>query len=127
MADVKVKEQVGEHYYLAYVGEYGGMIKVGDKMTYAEALVMLGVSGVANNTIKVVQYDKGSSSFAQRALEHLGSGHWGIYSDSQVAAKALAVTFGYTSPPEVHGSGMYGHYHDSTHTFHIWFGGVLTY
>ena len=26
--------------------------------------------------------------------------------------------------PEVHGVGRYGHYHDITHTFHIWYGGT---
>ena len=25
------------------------------------------------------------------------------------------------------GNHMYGHYHGSTHTFHIWYGGVLNY
>ena len=51
----------------------------------------------------------------------------GVYTQQQAAAKALAVLFGGYSAPKVHHSGYYGHYHDSTHSFHIWFGGVIRY
>lgn len=51
----------------------------------------------------------------------------GIYTNKKVAAKSLAVVFGFKGKPEVHGSGMYGRYHDSTHSFHIWFVGKNTY
>ena len=60
-------------------------------------------------------------------FESLGIKEWGFYADSQGAAKALAVVLGYTGKPEVHGSGRYAHYHDGTHTFHIWYGGKITY
>ena len=95
---------------------------MGDRMSFVEALAMLGITGATNNLSNTYQYNREYSSDAQRLLEHKG-----IYADTQGAAKALAVVFGYNAKPEVHGSGMYGHYHDSTHTFHIWYGGVVTY
>lgn len=52
---------------------------------------------------------------------------WGVYTHNKEHAKALAVVFGNTSSPEVHGSGMYGHYNDANHKLHFWFGGRLVY
>ena len=127
LSDVKARKQEGDHYYLAYINQYGALIKMGDRMSFVEALAMLGITGATNNLSNTYQYNREYSSDAQRLLEHKGSGNWGIYADTQGAAKALAVVFGYNAKPEVHGSGMYGHYHDSTHTFHIWYGGVVTY
>jgi len=46
------------------------------------------------------------SSDAQRQLQG-NSANWGIYTNDQAAAKALAVVFGFNGKPEVHGSGMY--------------------
>lgn len=95
---------------------------------------MLGVAGAVNSVTKQYVYDVKRSSKAQRQLEHLG--YWGIYADTQYAAKALAVVFGCNAKPEVHAPGMYGHYNggyydckkkDYIHVFHIWFGGVLRY
>ncbi|WP_040906581.1 hypothetical protein, partial [Youngiibacter fragilis] len=81
----------------------------------------------SNSIASRYNYNRSKSSDAQRKLEHVGKGYWGIYADSQEAAKALAVVMGYAGRPEVHSSGMYGHYHDITHTFHIWFGGTISY
>lgn len=47
---------------------------------------------------------------------------WGIYADTQPAAKALAVATGSYKAPEVHKHGHYGHYHDRKHLIHIWYG-----
>lgn len=127
LSDVKTRKQYGKHYQLAYISDSGCLIRVGKKMDFASALAVLGISGATNSINQRYQYNKGKSSDAQRQLEHLGKGEWGIYADTQYAAKALAVVLGYSGKPEVHGSGMYGHYHDSTHTFHIWYGGILTY
>ena len=129
LADVKVKKQPEKQklYRLAYVNELGMMIKVGDKMTFTEALAALGISGAMNSISKLYTYDRHRSSFAESVMQKLGAGVWGIYASTKSAAKALAFVFGSTAHPEVHGWGMYGHYHDSTHTFHIWFGGVLYY
>lgn len=96
-------------------------------MTLPNALLALGCTGATNTLNQSFTYDRGKSSEPQRTLEHLGTVDWGIYTHDQANAKALATIVGATESPEVHGSGMYGHYHDSTHTFHIWYGGVLSY
>ena len=128
LSDVKVKlKKSGYEYQLAYVGDSGALIRVGPKMDLAGAIAALGVTGSVNISVDAYKYNLGRSSDAQRQLEHLGSGNWGIYASSQEAAKALAVIFQGHKAPEVHSSGMYGHYHDGTHTFHIWYGGVLSY
>ena len=125
LKDLKVKKQYGKMYQLAYISTYGSLIRVGKKLSFTEALACLGISGATNSISQRFTYNKGKSSDAQRQLEHLGKGEWGIYSHSQYAAKALATVLGCTEPPEIHGAGMYGHYHDSTHTFHIWYGGMI--
>ena len=137
LADVKVKQQTEKkQYQLAYVSSSGSLIRVGEKLSFTQALEALGISGAVNSISKRYSYDIGRSSNAQRELEHRGTGNWGIYTSSQTAAKALAVAFGFSGPPEVHGSGMYGHYHGGywnaktnsyEHVFHIWYGGVKYY
>ena len=52
---------------------------------------------------------------------------WGIYTQNQAHAKALANAFDCNKKPEVHGDGDYGHYHDGEHLFHIWYGGKISY
>lgn len=47
---------------------------------------------------------------------------WGIFADSQVAAKSLAVVLRFNGKPEIHQSGQYRHYHDKDRKLHIWFG-----
>jgi len=103
------------------------MVKVGGKLTFTQALVGLGITGATNSISQCYTYGKGASSDIQRQLEHLGSGNWGIYADSQQAAKALAVVLGWSNPYEVHSFGMHGHYNDGTHTFRIWYGGTISY
>jgi hypothetical protein len=58
-----------------------------------------------------------------------GVGNWGIYTNNQGYALALAVAFGalQSEAPQVHGNGYYGHYHDGRHKFHIWYGGKIWY
>lgn len=85
------------------------------------------MTGAINGINQFYRYDSGRSSDAQRKLEHLGKGSWGVYANNQNAAKALAVVFGCFNKPKVHGSGMYGHYHDASHSFHIWYGGHIIY
>lgn len=91
------------------------------------ALVALGITGATNSISRRYKYNRGKSSSAQRQLERKESGNRDIYADSQSAAKEPTVVFGFSSRPEVHASGMYGHYHDSTHTLHIWYGGQISY
>ena len=86
---------------------------------------LLGITGAANTLNQHYANNRTSSSAAQRLLEHDGIGAWGIYTHDQSHARALAQVLGNTRAPEYHGAGMYGHYHDSTHTFHIWFGSKI--
>ena len=125
LSDVKPKVLTGGHYQLAYVSEVGELIRFGRKMSFTETLLALGITGATNSLTNVYKYDRSRSSDAQRELEHKGIGEWGVYADDQRAAKALAIVFGWDERPEVHGNGMYGHYHDYTHTFHIWYGGKI--
>lgn len=131
-----LKEQTGAQYRLAYISNAGGMVKIGKKLTFVEVLAALGISGATNSISQRFYYNIHRSSSAQRQLEHKESGNWGIYADSQSAAKSLAVVFGFSAKPEVHASGMYGHYHggyvntktgEYEHVFHIWYGGILNY
>ncbi|MBQ2694677.1 MAG: RHS repeat-associated core domain-containing protein [Clostridia bacterium] len=127
LADVTVKKApTRKDYQLAYVGADGVLVKTGSKMTFTEALVALGVTGATNSLSERYKFKIKKASGAVRSLESDGK-DWGIYTDSQYSAKALAMVFGSNDPPEVHGSGYYGHYHDSTHSFHIWYGEPLYY
>lgn len=128
LADVKVRlDRSNYKYQLAYVSDSGDLIKGNLRLNLSEAITVLSVTGSVNICKGAHRYNRSKSSEAQRQLEHLGSGNWGVYANSQEAAKALAVIFSGYEAPEVHSSGMYGHYHDGTHTFHIWYGGVLNY
>jgi RHS repeat-associated protein len=122
-------------YQLAYITQYGDLQRLPGDMNYTTAALALGYTGKINKASVLAnpaqEYDCGSSSDAQRKLEHLnplGKTYWGIYTHDQLDAKALIVLFGQSADsPRVHGSGMYGHYNDVTHTFHVWFGPKLQY
>lgn len=90
-------------------------------------LAMLGCLGTCNNLRIAKEYDPSSYCKADKEVNDLGYSTWGIYTHYQIHAKALAVSIGVTTPPEVHGSGKYGHYNDKAHSLHIWFGGILNY
>lgn len=96
-------------------------------MSLPTALKALGFTGVANNIRKRYVYNTRKQSWAQRQLASRGARNYGIYANSQSAAKALAYVLSYSKGPEVHGSGYYGHYHYKTHTFHIWYGKRIYY
>ncbi len=109
LEDVQTNEFIyGGTYYWAYLGSDGFLYKVGPGMGYREAVLSLGV--------EIVRKDKASK---------YGKNRWGVYTEQQIDAKALAVAFGWTSPPEAHGINYFGHYHDNTHAFHIWFGSPI--
>ena len=80
-----------------------------------------------NNLRRAMEYDNSRYCGAHKEADKRGASHWGIYTHKQVHAKALAISIGIITPPEVHGSGMYGHYNDKKHSFHIWFGGMMNY
>lgn len=56
-----------------------------------------------------------------KTAKNSNSNCWGIFADTQVAAKTLAVVLGYNSAPKGV-SGGYRHYHDDKHNIHIWYG-----
>lgn len=124
LSDTKAKLPSNKVYYLAYINSRGELVKVGSAMSFVSALGMLGISGATNSLNKRYKYNRHNSSSAQRTLQK-SSSNWGIYTKNQANAKALSSVFGWKEKPEVHGSGMYGHYHDSTRTFHIWYGGKI--
>ena len=132
LSDTKASIPNGRVYYMAYVNKSGELIKVGNAMNFVEAIASLGISG-ATNTLNVVYKYPGYSithNVVKNRKDYNSQGNvWGIYTNSQASAKALAVVFGCTGKPEVEGSGMYGHYHNGgdKHIFHIWFGGKITY
>lgn len=110
-SDVKLKRPPTRSrvYQLAYANSKGEIIRLPGKMTYNEAVAALYGSAKVNSLMK----------------EH--KGYWGIYTNNQANAKALAVAFGGKGRPEVHGSGYYAHYHDAQHRFHVWYGGKIRY
>ncbi len=123
---------------MAYISSQGCLIRLYNKYTFEEALALLGVTGAANAiTDTVYKYSTKDGSKAQEQLQHMQESEilgknchkkktpWGIYTHDQSDAKALAVAFGCKNPPDVHGPGMYAHYHDSEHAFHVWFGGQI--
>ena len=126
LSDTKAKLPKAKVYQLAYVNKNGALVRFPTKYSFVDALKMLGFSSAKNSLRQTFKYNRNSSSYVQRKLE-IYSDKWGIYAHDQQHAKALASVCGAWESPEVHGSGKYGHYHDSTHTFHIWYGGVITY
>ena len=114
-------------YQIAYINEQGSLIRLSTHYSYFEALAMLNCLGVYNNLRTSVDYNSSSYCAAHKKVNELGYSVWGIYTHYQVHAKALAVSIGVVTPPKVHGSGKYGHYNDSGHSLHIWFGGMLNY
>ena len=114
-------------YQVAYVNEKGSLIRIMPYYNYFEALAMFGCLGACNNLRIAKEYDPSSYCKAHKEVNDLGYSTWGIYTHYQIHAKALAVSIGVTTPPEVHGSGKYGHYNDKAHSLHIWFGGILNY
>lgn len=103
------------------------LVTVGPKMTWAQAMTALGISDTTLDYLvkrKIKQDRLGQNAKSARGSN---SSCWGIYADSQVAAKTLAVALGYNKKPEVHRSGYYAHYHDEKHIIHIWYSGKIWY
>lgn len=112
-AEPKKDEKV---YQFAYVNSAGILVLVPGKMTYSEAIMALdGTAGV--------------NAWTTETLDDLKSNYkvFGIYTEKQEHALALAAKFGQYLPAEVHGNGQYGHYHDKWHIYHVWFGEMFIY
>lgn len=125
LSDVKSKCPNREKVYqMAYVDECGVLKKHHYKMDYFEALASLNCLSAINNLRRPKRYVRGTETDVKNYAK---STHYGIYTFSQRHARYLAESIGIGGAPEVHKSGQYGHYHDHTHTFHIWFGGIITF
>ena len=128
LADVRAHNPEQQKVYqMAYINEKGGLIRFGPYYDYFGALKILGCLAAYNNLRRAIEYDNSRYCDAHKEADKRGASHWGIYTHKQVHAKALAISIGIITPPEVHGSGMYGHYNDKKHSFHIWFGGMMNY
>lgn len=126
LSDTKAKLPESKVYQLAYINENGFLVRFPTKYSFVEALKLLGFSSAKNTLRQDYIYNKEKGSTAQNMLQPY-SKKWGIYTNDQKHAKALASVCGAYMSPEVHGSGKYGHYHDFSHAFHIWYGGIITY
>lgn len=86
----------------------------------------MGITSATNGIIR--RYNLTNTRFykspARRRLQQTGtnSNYWGIYADTKYAAKAIAFALKSDNPPEVHGKGYYGYYHDKNHLIHVWYG-----
>ena len=118
----RIPDKHKDVYRLAYMDSEGNLVKVGPSMSFTAALTALGVSGAKNSLEYTYKFKKRKASDEVKKIAKEHKGQWGIYTRYQTNAKALAVVFGCNNPPEYHGYGYYGHYHDSTHSFHIWYG-----
>ncbi len=133
LSDIKAKIPNGRVYQMAYISAQGSLIRFGIKMNFAEALAAIGCTAVINLSQRSY-FNRGGSLYEEYKSK---SDAWGIYASNQSAAKALAVVTGCLeadkSPyyshgyngPEFHGAGQYAHYHDYTHSFHIWYGSPI--
>ncbi len=129
LADVKAKIPRQPVYQLAYISIYDNLVRLPKYYTFYQILILLDVYRLAESVYACV-YDSERSSDLQKQLENKGKA-WGVYTQNQNNAKGLAYMLVCQEPPEVHGSGMYGHYNISNkkgkHVFHIWFGSILNY
>ena len=116
-------------YQLAYINNRGTLVKLSKKYTFTEAMILLGFAKMTKTGYVKISDPKPNASKAKQMIisAPANTKDWGIYTNSQQYAKYLALATGCNAQPEVHSSGMYGHYHDSQHKIHIWYGGMLNY
>ena len=116
-------------YQLAYINNRGTLVKLSKKYTFTEAMILLGFAKMTKTGYVKISDPKPNASKAKQMIisAPANTKDWGIYTNSQQYAKYLALATGCNAQPEVHSSGIYGHYHDSQHKIHIWYGGMLNY
>ena len=125
LPDVKSKHPGRDNVYMvAYVNKTNDrLMKLSPKMNFKEAAIALNCMGTYNNLFVTHNYNSKSTCYAKIKAEENGSEIWGIYTKLQCHARALAEAVGiFPGGPEVHKVGSYGHYHNNTRNFHIWFG-----
>ncbi len=122
--DVRAKKQSGKHYKFAYIDDNNNLKTIGPKLTFRQALGGLGIKASTNSIKKRYKYKFNEGKLSKNAQTAYNSNRktWGIFADSQVAAKSLAVVLRFNGKPEIHQSGQYRHYHDKDRALHIWFG-----
>jgi len=121
--DTKAKKRKGssKEYQFCYMNKNGKKCTVGKKMTWATTLTALGITNTTLDYNQARSINKDKFSNNAKTAQNSNSNCWGVFADSQVAAKTLAVALGYTSAPQGI-SGGYRHYHDGKHRIHIWYG-----
>jgi len=126
LRDTKAKKRKPskKEYTFCFMNKNGKKKTVGKKMTWSQTITALGITNTTlDYKVKRKINIKGISNNAKSAK---GSNEycWGIYADSKVAAKTLAVALGYNDTPK-YVSGGYAHYHDGNHYIHIWYGNKM--
>jgi hypothetical protein len=103
-------------YRLAY-GKKNGELLIENifQLTFGEAKKVL--KKVKNVKKPKLKYMKKARKYWEKYPDKFG-----IYTLLQVHAKALAMALDIKTPPEVHDPGLYGHYNDKKHNYHIWYG-----
>lgn len=91
------------------------------QMTWATTLTAIGVTNTTLDYTQKRSINKNNLSNNAKTAQTSNSNCWGIFADSQVAAKTLAVALGYNGAPKGI-QGGYRHYHDEKHAIHIWYG-----
>ena len=127
LSDVKASQRNknSKEYQLCYLNQSGKIVKYGGKLTFIQVLVALGVANPSIGISNRYQVNLGRLNNNANSLYHLPVPAWGVFADSQGAAKALSVVLGSNEPPQVHGKGAYAHYHDGKHRIHIWYGSKI--
>lgn len=80
---------------------------------------------------KAAMYPAVETNFKSNMLPPKCGNIYGMYTYKQAHAKQLALESAFPviifGGPEVQASGYYGHYHDSRHVYHIWYGKPINY
>ena len=124
LSDVRTQQRKNNkrEYQFCYINKIGKMVKIGSKLTFVQTLVALGAVNPSTSISRRYVINKNKLSNTANTVYNKNKKVWGVYADSQSAAKALSVVLGSQEVPKVAGIGNYGHYHDGKHLIHIWFG-----
>ena len=124
LSDVRTQQRKNNkrEYQFCYIYKIGKMVKIGSKLTFVQTLVALGAVNPSTSISRRYVINKNKLSNTANTVYNKNKKVWGVYADSQSAAKALSVVLGSQEVPKVAGIGNYGHYHDGKHLIHIWFG-----
>lgn len=125
-SDTKAKKRKrnSKEYQFCHMNKNGKKRTVGKKMTWATTLIAIGVTNTTRDYTQKRSIDKNNLSNNAKTAQTSNPNCWGIFADSQAAAKTLAVALGYNGPPKGI-QGGYRHYHDEKHAIHIWYGSKL--